>query len=223
MPGFEGLVHPSWLPALSPHQKLLSDIGNFLRTEVENGFAYHPASENIFAAFRIPLSEVRVLIMGQDPYPTPGHAVGLSFSVMKSVRPLPKSLNNIYQELHDDIGCARNVSGDLTAWSDQGVMLLNRVLTVRSGEAGSHRKIGWQVITDAAISALAERNLPLVAVLWGNDAQSVRPLLQNVATISSVHPSPLSAHRGFFGSKPFSQVNHMLLQQGTTPINWCLP
>ncbi len=223
MSSFEGLVHPSWLPALSPHENILADIGMFLRKENEAGFGYHPDSKHIFAAFQLPLPEVKVLIMGQDPYPTPGHAMGLSFSVMKHIRPLPKSLINIYKELQEDVGCAQSTSGDLSAWSNQGVMLLNRVLTVRSGDAGSHRRIGWQTITDAAICALVQRHLPLVAVLWGNDAQTVSPLLHGVATISSAHPSPLSAHRGFFGSKPFSQAHHMLALQGAAPIDWCLP
>ena len=215
-------MHPTWLPALSPLEDVLSSIGDFLRQEIANGHAYHPPSTAIFNAFSIPLDDVRVLIMGQDPYPTPGHAMGLSFSVQPHV-PFPKSLINIFEELSSDLGCEKPKSGDLTPWQEQGVMLLNRVLTVRSGEAGSHRAIGWQLITDAAIAALVSRDKPLVAILWGNDAQAVAPLLGDTPVVASAHPSPLSAYRGFFGSKPFSKTNTFLVAQGDPGIQWCLP
>jgi len=179
-----------------------------------------PAQHQILRAFERPLQDVRVVIVGQDPYPTPGHAIGLSFAVAEDVRPLPRSLQNIYRELCDDLGIAPPAHGDLSAWADAGVLLLNRVLTVRSGQAGSHRRQGWERITDAAIRALAARGGPLVAVLWGNDAAAVAPLLSGVPTIQSAHPSPLSASRGFFGSQPFSAVNQALEAQGSTPIDW---
>jgi uracil-DNA glycosylase len=220
---FAGLVHPSWLPALSPLEDVLSAIEDFLSTEISLGREYHPSQNSIFNAFSVPLDDVRVLIMGQDPYPTPGHAMGLSFSVQPHVVPFPKSLNNIFEELSNDLGCDKPQTGDLTPWKDQGVMLLNRVLTVRSGEAGSHRNIGWQSITDAVIGALTSRDKPLVAILWGNDAQAVAPLLGDTPVVAAAHPSPLSAYRGFLGSKPFSKTNSLLNAQGDPGINWCLP
>jgi uracil-DNA glycosylase len=163
-----------------------------------------------------------VLIVGQDPYPTPGHPVGLSFSVARDVRPIPRSLANIYRELTTDVGVQPAAHGDLTAWADQGVMLLNRVLTVRPGESASHRGRGWEEVTECAISALVRRGGPLVAILWGRDAQSLKPMLGQVPWVESVHPSPLSASRGFFGSRPFSRVNRLLEEQGGTPVDWSL-
>lgn len=181
-----------------------------------------PDQQRIFAAFSRPLADVRVLIVGQDPYPTPGHAVGLSFSTSPDVRPLPRSLQNIYRELRDDLGIESVAHGDLSAWADRGVLLLNRVLTVRAGEAGSHRKRGWEQVTECAIRALADRGGPLVAILWGNDARKLAPLLSDVPIIASAHPSPLSASRGFFGSRPFSRANASLVEQGAGPIDWRL-
>ena len=167
---------------------------------------------------------MRVLIVGQDPYPTPGHAVGLSFSVAPDVRPLPRSLQNIFRELHDDVGQAAPATGDLTPWTENGVLLLNRVLTVRLGEPGSHRGIGWEAITAAAITALVARpDAPLVAILWGRDAQSLEPDLPDVPVIASAHPSPMSADRGFFGSRPFSRANALLDELGAEPLDWSLP
>src|SRR5688572_9651809 len=168
------------------------------------------------------MAEVRVLVVGQDPYPTPGHAFFLSFSVWPEVRPVPRSLQNIFRELIDDVG-ATPPSGDLTSWASQGVLLLNRVLTVRAGEPGSHRHLGWQSVTDRAVQALVERGGPLVAVLWGRDAQQVRPALGATPVVASVHPSPLSASRGFFSSRPFSQVDQLLAEQGTAPVDWSAP
>jgi uracil-DNA glycosylase len=175
-------------------------------------------------AFEQPLDDVRALIVGQDPYPTPGHAVGLSFSVAETVRPLPRSLQNIFRELQQDTGCPAPSTGDLSAWTTRGVMLLNRVLTVRQGEPGSHRGQGWEEITGAAIDALVARpDAPLVAILWGRDAQSLAAQLPDVPVIASAHPSPMSADRGFFGSRPFSRANALLDELGADPIDWSLP
>jgi uracil-DNA glycosylase len=168
------------------------------------------------------MDAVRVLIVGQDPYPGPGHAVGLAFSVAPNVRPLPPSLQNIFQELETDLGVARPRNGDLTRWAERGVMLLNRSLTVSPGASGSHRGKGWEAVTAQAISALATRGGPLVAILWGRDAQSLEPALGDVPCIKSPHPSPLSARSGFFGSRPFSRANELLRQQGAEPIDWSL-
>ena len=220
----EELVHPSWLPALAPHADLLAEIGAFLREEGAAGRPWLPAGDVILRAFTQPLDEVRVLILGQDPYPTPGHPIGLSFAVDGAVRPLPRSLQNIFKELVSDLDVPMPASGDLTPWSRQGVMLLNRVLTVRAGEPGSHRGIGWETITQAAIEALADRDgEPLVAILWGKDAQAIEPLLQDVPVIASAHPSPMSADRGFFGSRPFSRANELLDELGGEPVSWQLP
>ncbi|KQX06477.1 MULTISPECIES: uracil-DNA glycosylase [unclassified Leifsonia] len=218
-----GLVDAGWAAALAPVADDLAHLGGFLRTETAEGRGYLPAGENVLRAFRAPLAEVKVLIVGQDPYPTPGHPIGLSFAVDPHVRPLPRSLSNIYTELRDDLGIATPPHGDLSAWSDRGVLLLNRVLTVRPGEAGSHRGRGWERVTDCAISALVARRSPLVAVLWGRDAASLAPLLAETPIIESAHPSPLSARRGFFGSKPFSRADSLLVEQGADPVDWTLP
>ena len=221
---FEELVDPSWVPALAPHQPTLTSIGHFLREESVAGRPWAPAGSRILRSFEQPLDDVRVLIVGQDPYPTPGHAVGLSFSVAPDVRPLPRSLQNIYRELQDDIGCARPSNGDLGPWTERGVLLLNRVLTVRLGDSGSHRGIGWEDITSAAIDALVNRaDAPLVAILWGRDAQSLAPRLTDVPIIASAHPSPMSADRGFFGSRPFSRANALIEGIGGDPVDWSLP
>ena len=217
------LMAPDWAEAMEPVADRITAVGDFLRAEVAAGRRYLPEPDAIFRAFRTPLVDVRVLITGQDPYPTPGHAMGLSFSVRPDVRPLPRSLVNIYTELQADLGIAPVPHGDLSAWADQGVMLLNRVLTVRPGEPASHRRQGWEDVTDRAIAALVERGAPLVAVLWGRDAQSLAPRLGDVPRIESAHPSPLSASRGFFGSRPFSRVNDALRAQGAQPMSWELP
>jgi uracil-DNA glycosylase len=198
-------------------------MGDFLRGELEQGRGYLPAGPNVLRAFTRPMADVRVLVVGQDPYPTPGHAVGLSFSAAPDVRPLPRSLGNIVRELQADLGCPPPSSGDLTPWADQGVLLLNRVLTVRPGHAGSHRGKGWEAITECALRALAARGGPLVAILWGRDAQTCAPMLGAVPCLTSAHPSPMSADRGFFGSRPFSRANAALVAQGAAPIAWCLP
>lgn len=217
------LVAADWARALAPVEPALHRIGDRLREEVAAGHGYLPAPQNILRAFHRPMAQVRVLVIGQDPYPTPGHAVGLSFSVAEHVRPIPRSLQNIYRELRDDVGPDPGPSGDLSGWADQGVMMLNRVLTVRAGEPGSHRGLGWQEITDRAVAALVERGGPLVAVLWGRDAQQVRPALGGVPVVAGVHPSPLSASRGFFGSRPFSRANELLVAAGGDPVDWRLP
>jgi len=217
------LVAPDWAAALAPVEPRIRAAGQFLRDEVAAGRGYLPAGDAVLRAFRRPLADVRVLVVGQDPYPTPGHPMGLSFSVQPDVRPLPRSLDNIFRELVDDLGVPRPTSGDLSPWADRGVMLLNRVLTVRPGAPASHRGKGWEAVTDRAIEALVERGGPLVAVLWGRDAQSLRPALGSVPVVASVHPSPLSASRGFFGSRPFSAVNRLLEAQGAPGIDWSLP
>ena len=216
------LVDPAWAVALDPIAGQIAVMGDFLRDETAAGRPYQPDGHSVFRAFTYPMADVRVLIIGQDPYPTPGHAVGLSFSVDRALRPVPRSLQNIYRELHDDLGMVIPEHGDLSAWAGQGVMLLNRVLTVQAGVSGSHRRKGWEAVTEAAIRALADRGGPLVAILWGRDAASLRPLLGSTPTITSAHPSPLSARNGFFGSRPFSRANQLLLEQGISPVDWSL-
>jgi uracil-DNA glycosylase len=216
------LIDPAWAQALAPVEDNITAIGEFLRAEVVAGRGYLPAGENILRAFTQPLDQVRVLIVGQDPYPTPGHPVGLSFSVNPDVRPIPRSLANIFKELVDDLGVAQPTSGDLSPWAKNGVLLLNRVLTVSPGKPGSHRGKGWEQVTEHAIKALLTRDQPLVAVLWGRDAQTLAPLLGTTPIVASVHPSPLSASGGFFGSRPFSRVNAHLEELGAPPIDWSL-
>lgn len=215
-----GLIDSGWADALSPVADQIAGIGERLRAEVAAGRRYLPAGDRVLRAFARPLADVRVLIVGQDPYPTPGHPIGLSFAVDAHVRPLPRSLANIYRELDDDLGIRPASHGDLSAWSDQGVMLLNRVLTVSPGAPGSHRGWGWEAVTEHAIRTLAARDHPLVAILWGRDAAGLRSLLGSTPIIESPHPSPLSASRGFFGSRPFSRANELLEQQGADPIDW---
>lgn len=212
-----GLIDASWVEPLAPVAERIAALGERLRAE---GTPYLPAGDLVLRAFRTPLDAVRVLIVGQDPYPTPGHPIGLSFAVDPHVRPLPRSLSNIYRELDDDLGIPPAPHGDLSAWAAQGVMLLNRVLTVAPGAPASHRGWGWEAVTEHAIRCLVARDAPLVAVLWGKDAQNLGPLLGDTAIVSSPHPSPLSASRGFFGSKPFSRVNASLEQQGADAVDW---
>ncbi|MDH6256053.1 uracil-DNA glycosylase [Aurantimicrobium minutum] len=220
----KGFIDSSWVNQLLPVQSVLDQIAQRLNQEIDAGEQILPSSSNILRAFTIPYDLVKVVIVGQDPYPTPGDAVGLSFSVSPERHDLPRSLKNIFSELHSDLGCDLPATGDLSPWAEQGVMLLNRVLTVRAGEVGSHRGIGWEQVTEQALRALNDRkNKPLVAVLWGNDAKSAKTFLNNAVVIESAHPSPLSASRGFFGSCPFSKVNTALVEAGQTPINWSLP
>ncbi len=168
------------------------------------------------------MDRIKVLIVGQDPYPTPGHAIGLAFAVDRSVRPLPRSLANIYRELRTDLGLVPPPHGDLTGWTESGVLLLNRVLTVAPGQSAAHKGKGWEQVTQRAIEALVARRQPLVAILWGKDAQTLIPMLGATAHIASAHPSPMSADRGFFGSKPFSRANELLIAQGAEPVDWNL-
>nr|WP_206441165.1 uracil-DNA glycosylase [Streptomyces boncukensis] len=217
------IVESGWAEALEPVAERVAAMGDFLRAEIAAGRTYLPAGANVLRAFQQPFDEVRVLIVGQDPYPTPGHAVGLSFSVAPEVRPLPGSLENIFREMHDDLGLPRPSNGDLTPWTRQGVLLLNRALTTAPRKPAAHRGKGWEEVTEQAIRALAARGKPLVSVLWGRDARNLRPMLGALPSVESSHPSPMSADRGFFGSRPFSRVNDLLAQQGAGPVDWRLP
>jgi uracil-DNA glycosylase len=217
------LVETGWAGALEPVADRIAEMGEFLRAEIAAGRGYLPAGPNVLRAFSQPFDQVRVLVVGQDPYPTPGHAVGLSFSVAPDVRPLPRSLVNIFNEYAADLGHPLPSNGDLSPWTERGVLLLNRSLTVQPGKPGSHRGKGWEQVTEQAIISLAARGGPLAAILWGRDARNLRPLLGSVPCVESAHPSPNSAHYGFFGSRPFSRVNALLTEQGAEPIDWKLP
>ena len=218
------IIDPGWAEALEPVEGQIAAMGEFLRAELAAGRTYLPAGENVLRAFKQPFDAVRVLIVGQDPYPTPGNPIGLSFSVAPEVRRLPPSLLNIFTEYSADLGYPKPANGDLTLWSERGVLLLNRVLTVQPGKPASHRGKGWEQVTEQAIRALAARKTePMVAILWGRDARTLVPLLGDVPCIESAHPSPNSAHNGFFGSRPFSRANHLLEQQGAEPVDWKLP
>ena len=218
------ILDPGWADALEPVAGRIAAMGDFLRAEVAAGRRYLPSGENVLRAFKQPFAAVRVLIVGQDPYPTPGYAVGLSFSVAPEVRRLPGSLVNIFREYSEDLGYPAPATGDLTPWAERGVLLLNRVLTVQPGKPGSHRGKGWEEVTEQAIRALAARKTePLVAILWGRDARTLAPLLEGIPTVESAHPSPYSAASGFFGSRPFSRANHLLEQEGAQPVDWKLP
>ncbi len=216
------IIEPGWAQALAPVADDIASMGQFLRAELAAGRSYLPAGADVLRAFTQPFDEVRVLIVGQDPYPTPGHAVGLSFSVDPAVRPIPRSLTNIYREYTEDLGLPLPPNGDLSPWTERGVLLLNRVLTVAPGQAASHRGKGWEKVTEQAIRALVARRAPLVAILWGRDAGTLVPMLGDVPTVQSAHPSPLSASRGFFGSRPFSRANALLVEQGAEPVDWRL-
>ncbi|MDH6237602.1 uracil-DNA glycosylase [Cryobacterium sp. CG_9.6] len=215
-------IDSGWAHALAPVAPELLHIESFLNAETASGRPWLPDAQNVLRAFREPFDSVRVLIVGQDPYPTPGHAIGLAFAVDPEVRPVPRSLGNVYQELRSDLGVVPPAHGDLSAWSRSGVLLLNRVLTVQASQAGSHRRHGWEAVTEQAIRALVARKRPLVAILWGKDAASLRPLLGETPVIESPHPSPLSARRGFFGSRPFTRANELLRSQGAVPVDWTL-
>jgi uracil-DNA glycosylase len=219
----EEIIDPGWAQALAPVADKIAEAGDFLRAEIAAGRAYLPAGDHVLRAFKQPLDEVKVLIVGQDPYPTPGHPVGLSFSVAPTVRPLPRSLVNIFREYSDDLGHPTPANGDLTPWTERGVLLLNRVLTVQPGKPGSHRGKGWEAVTEQAIKALAARPASLVAILWGRDARNLAPLLSGVPLVESAHPSPMSADHGFFGSRPFSRANRLLDGLGSAEVDWKLP
>jgi uracil-DNA glycosylase len=223
LPPIESVAHPSWLPAFDALSEGITSIRGFLDAETESGRNWLPAPENVLRAFAQPLDQVKVVILGQDPYPTPGHSVGLAFSVAPGVA-LPRSLSNIFSEMQSDLGVDAPTNGDLTPWSQQGVLLLNSVLTVQSGVVGSHRGKGWEQVTGAALRALKNRTRGApVAILWGKAAQECGADFDRRGVISSPHPSPLSAHRGFWGSKPFSRANDLLIQAGIAPIGWELP
>ncbi|MDZ5078928.1 uracil-DNA glycosylase [Nesterenkonia sp. HG001] len=218
-------LEPGWRRALAPQQEQFARLQEELTRRRDAGEHILPAPASVLRAFRQPFDQVKVLVLGQDPYPTPGHPIGMSFAVAPDVRPLPRSLQNIFRELHEDLGIGPAPHGDLSAWSAQGVLMLNRVLTVTAGSPGSHRGIGWEEITEAAIRALAARGTPLVSILWGADARRMQPLCEagdHTAVITSPHPSPLSAHRGFFGSQPFSRTNEALQRLGAAPVDWRL-
>ncbi|MGI9004728.1 MAG: uracil-DNA glycosylase [Streptosporangiaceae bacterium] len=219
----EDIIDPGWARALQPVAGTIAQAGDFLRAEIAAGRSYLPAGENVLRAFKQPFDEVRVLIMGQDPYPTPGHPVGLSFSVAPDVRPLPRSLVNIFGEYAADLGYLPPANGDLTPWTERGVLLLNRVLTVQPGKPGSHRGKGWEAVTEQAIRALAGRDGPMVAILWGRDARNLAPLLDGVPLVESAHPSPMSADHGFFGSRPYSRASALLAGLGAAEVDWKLP
>jgi uracil-DNA glycosylase len=216
------IVEPGWAKALDPVAGQVAAMGDFLRAEVAAGRTYLPSGADVLRAFQQPFDDVRVLIMGQDPYPTPGHAVGLSFSVGPEVRPLPGSLVNVFQEYQQDLNLPAPANGDLTPWTGRGVLLLNRALTTAPRRPAAHRGKGWEAVTEQAIRALVARATPLVAILWGRDARNLRPLLGSVPSVESAHPSPMSADRGFFGSRPFSRANDLLVRQGSQPIDWRL-
>ena len=219
----EEIIDPGWAEVLQPVAGRIAEAGDFLRAEIAAGRSYLPAGELVLRAFKQPFDDVRVLIVGQDPYPTPGHPVGLSFSVAPSVRPIPRSLVNIFREYTADLGYPPPSTGDLTPWTERGVLLLNRVLTVQPGKPGSHRGKGWESVTEQAIRALAGRRAPMVAILWGRDARNLAPLLEGVPLIESPHPSPMSADQGFFGSRPFSRASELLVSHGGDEIDWKLP
>lgn len=218
-----GMVGPGWAEPLDPLDTLLAALGEFLREEQQRGRRFLPRGDRILAAYQQPFDDVKVLIVGQDPYPTPGHPNGLCFSVSPDVQPFPKSLQNIFREYQDDLGHPEPSTGDLSPWVEQGVMLLNRVLTVRAGQPASHRGEGWEEFTEHTIKQLVARDEPLVAILWGNDARNLKPMLGRTPVIESSHPSPLSARYSFFGSRPFSRTNELLQEQGAEPIDWRLP
>jgi uracil-DNA glycosylase len=215
-----GQVHPSWQPALEDSREELAALEVFLSSQITGGIQVLPDPGKIFRALTLPVDQVKVVIIGQDPYPTPGHAMGLAFSVSSDVHPLPRSLSNIFTELQSDIGCKRPLNGDLSDWADQGVLLLNRVLTVSEGKAGSHREKGWEAITASLVQFLVTNHPSVVAVLWGKDAQQLAGLFQLNRVIASAHPSPLSAFKGFFDSKPFSRANSLIQSLGATEIKW---
>jgi uracil-DNA glycosylase len=203
-------------------QAQLAAMFEFLHAERSAGRECLPADEVVLRAFFQPFDAVKAVIVGHDPYPTRGHPVGLAYAVDRKVRPLPHSLDKIYAELRADLGIATPEHGDLSAWADRGVMLLNRCLTVEPDRPASHHGKGWKAITDHALRALVERRSPLVAILFGSDARRVRPLLADVPCVPCGHPSVRSAERGFFGCRPFSRTNAMLVEQGARPVDWRL-
>ncbi|MDO4294553.1 MAG: uracil-DNA glycosylase [bacterium] len=218
-----GAIDNDWLEPLKPEfsKPYYKELYNTIKKEYETRQIF-PAADNIFNAFSLtPLSKVKVVILGQDPYHNVGQAHGLCFSVKPEVD-IPPSLVNIYQELHDDLGCRIPNNGYLVKWAEQGVLMLNTVLTVRAHQANSHRGLGWEQFTDAAIRILNQQDRPIVFILWGKPAQSKKAMLNNPRhlILEAPHPSPLSAYRGFFGSKPFSKTNAFLTANGLEAIDW---
>jgi uracil-DNA glycosylase len=211
VPLFEQL-HPQWQVELASHKALIESIDSFITNR-----SVTPDYNLIFRALNQPIESTSVVIFGQDPYPTKGHAHGLAFSIDSSITNLPASLRNIYKELFADLGITRT-HGDLSDWADQGVMLINRVLSTEIGKSLAHEKLGWQEITERVAQVLGERDV--IAVLWGSAALPLKQFFHEQSVITSVHPSPLSAYRGFFGSSPFSKVNAMLRSKGLQEINW---
>lgn len=216
----EALVHESWIPFLDSQRETLDRLAASLKIEIVRGTSIFPERELILRTFEMSVKDVRVLILGQDPYPTPGHAIGYSFATHIHVRPIPASLRNILKEVSNDVGPLMKLDSSLTSWREQGVFLLNRVLTVESGAAGSHRKLGWEGFTESAVEFLIKRNPHVLALLWGKDAESLKYLFDPSRVINTPHPSPLSANRGFFGSRPFSKCNDLLKQIGHQPVDW---
>lgn len=222
----ENIVEAGWAKALEPVRDDISRMGDFLRAEVAAGRTYLPSGQNVLRAFQQPFDDVRVLIVGQDPYPRPGHPIGLSFSVAPDVKPIPGSLRNIFKEYSEDLGYPRPANGDLSPWTGRGILLLNRALTVQTGKPNSHRNKGWEKVTDQAVRALAQRHEsgnPLVAILWGANARSLSALLGSVPRVESQHPSPMNPSTDFFGSRPFSRANQLLTDMGADPVDWRLP
>jgi uracil-DNA glycosylase len=210
-------MHPTWQHALADTRDQLL----LLEMKLISAKNFSPMEQRVMRAFQNSMDDVKVLIVGQDPYPTRGHAVGLSFAVENGTEPLPRSLQNILIELRDDLGKTVSNNGDLSRWLPEGVMLLNRHLTVPVGQAGGHMDLGWADFTDRAVAALAQRlGQKLVVILWGKEAQTLEPLLGSAQIVKSAHPSPLSARRGFFGSKPFSKANTALRSVGRVPVDW---
>jgi uracil-DNA glycosylase len=205
-------LHPEWQEELERHKDLIDGIDLFLRKR-----EIAPSHDLVFRALSNPIASTKVVIFGQDPYPTQGHAHGLAFSVEASVSPLPPSLRNIYKELYSDLAILRTL-GDIGDWQEQGVMLINRILSTEVGQSMAHSKLGWQEVTETVAQALGKRNV--IAVLWGNTALELKKYFNPEDVVSSVHPSPLSAHRGFFGSSPFSQVNAKLVAKGFQELTW---
>lgn len=208
-------VHPEWIDALK------DVLPEFERIEIAlQGESFNPTPENILRCLHRPLSQICVVIFGQDPYPNPQHAMGLAFAVPNEVQPIPRTLGNIFHELQSDVGGVLPSSGDLSPWADQGVALVNRILTTAQGRSISHAKLNWQIVTNEIARILGERQT--VAILWGNYAKELAHYFEDDLIIASPHPSPLSAYRGFFGSKPFSRTNQLLESRSKRAIDWSL-
>ena len=212
---FRSQLHPTWQRVLAQQLDHLDEIENRISSD-----RYLPHNGQVMRALSYDFTKAKVLILGQDPYPNPDHANGLAFSVSPTISKLPASLRNIYKELESDLGVAAPLHGDLTSWAEQGVVLLNRTLTCRTGESNSHLRVGWEIFTEACVKALA--NAGAIAILWGAGAKQASRFFQPERLVMSAHPSPLSAYRGFFGSKPFSKTNRALRDARREAIDWAL-